>query len=110
MPLEGVIWVVSLGIVAGLAEAEPGVGFDLLYSVPLGHLSHEYLLEQVCSKRRDVLWYLVIASKNLVIEDGLALVVKRQVAAQHRVEGYACRPDVYSDGVVQVARYDLGYL
>lgn len=73
---------------------EPRVRLDLLDGEPLVDVTDENPLEQVLRILRNEAGNAVLAGQDLLVEQTLAVLVERQVAAEHGVEGDAAAPDV----------------
>lgn len=80
---------------------------DLLDGEPLVDVADENPLEQVLRILRNEAGNAVLAGQDLLVEQTLAVLVERQVPAEHGVEGDAAAPDI--DGYWRV-EFAVDYL
>lgn len=88
---------------AGLDLTEPLVVADVLRSEALGRVGVQNLLDQVATRLGDDAGDQVVAVQYFLVQLAGVRVLEWQVAARHRVQNDAGRPDIRVESVVTLA-------
>lgn len=71
-------------------------------------VNDQHFFNQVGGLTRHMARYHVVASQYFFVEEGLTLLIKRQIAAQHSVQSYPRAPNIHEHRVVHIPLDNFG--